>query len=757
MKSLFTFTILAIFLFITIAQAQYGGGTGEPNNPYLIYTAEHLNAIGMEPNDWDKHFKLMADIDLSGFDGKDSRPVFKMIAPDTDPSESGYQGNPFSGVFDGDGHTISHLTVKEGVYVGLFCHVAPEAQIRDIGLIDLVIDDGHLVGGLVAWNEGNIADCHSIGTVSGSGWASLVGGLVGWNQSGKIINCYSTGVVNGEWNVGGLVGDNEGVMINCFSTSTVSSTESHGAGGLVGRNGRQGILTQCNATGDVSGSNSVGGLIGFSAGMVTACYSTGQVNGTSQHAGGLVGANGGLVIHSYSTGVVSGRYDVGGLVGVNYRTNIGSYFGFSSGDIINCFSIGSVRGNEYIGGLVGSNIGHVVIGCYSSGEVSGDKHTGGLIGSGREVIACFWDIESSGQTLSAGGEGKTTSQMHSAGIFLEAGWDFIDETANGFEDIWKIDEGRNYPKLVHRLSAFSPYPHDNATDITQPLMLYWAAGSSAVQHDVYFGEDAQVVANATVESPSVYRGRKPIEITTYDPGILKLEKTYYWRIDEVNQPDPNSPWKSHVRNFTTANFIVVDDFESYDALGNQIWRSWHDGYGYGVIRTSDFFAGNGTGSVVGEMDWIEETIVHGGQRSMPYEYYNNRPDRSKYSEASLTLIYPRNWTQDGVSELSLWFRGNNENDYEPIYVAISNAIGQTAVVNHEDPNAVRINIWAEWKIDLNLFADQGVDLTEVDVISIGFGDRNYPQPGGSGKMYFDDIRLYRPRLTASDAFEVIVP
>jgi hypothetical protein len=237
---------------------------------------------------------------------------------------------------------------------------------------------------------------------------------------------------------------------------------------------------------------------------------------------------------------------------------------------------------------------------------------------------------------------------------------------------------------------------------------------------------------------------------------LKLEKTYYWRIDEVNQANPNSPWKGHVWSFTTANFIVVDDFESYDDFGNEIWRSWHDGYGYGALGSSDFFAGNGTGSVVGEMDWIEVTIVHGGQQSMPYEYYNNRPDRLKYSEASLTLIYPRNWTQDGVSELSLWFRGNNENDYEPMYVAISNAIGPTAVVNHEDPNAVRIDSWTEWKIDLSLFANQGVDLTDVDVLSIGFGDRNNPQPGGQGKMYFDDIRLYRPRLASSDVLEVIV-
>jgi hypothetical protein len=158
------------------------------------------------------------------------------------------------------------------------------------------------------------------------------------------------------------------------------------------------------------------------------------------------------------------------------------------------------------------------------------------------------------------------------------------------------------------------------------------------------------------------------------------------------------------------------------------------------------------------MKHSNETIdAHGGQQSMPYEYYNNRPDRLKYSEANLTLSYLRDWTYQGVEVLSLWFRGNHENDYESMYVAIANAIGLTAVVKHEDPNAVRIDSWTEWKIDLSLFADQGVDLTDVDVLSIGFGDRNNPEPGGLGKMWFDDIRLYRPRPAASNDLEVNVP
>jgi hypothetical protein len=108
------------------------------------------------------------------------------------------------------------------------------------------------------------------------------------------------------------------------------------------------------------------------------------------------------------------------------------------------------------------------------------------------------------------------------------------------------------------------------------------------------------------------------------------------------------------------------------------------------------------------------------------------------------LTYPRDWTENGVSTLTIWFRGDSDNAAETLYVALNGS----AVVNHENPNAAQIEIWTEWKIDLQLFADQGVNLTDMDRIAIGLGTRgNITIPGGSGKMYFDDIRLYRPGTT----------
>ena len=94
--------------------------------------------------------------------------------------------------------------------------------------------------------------------------------------------------------------------------------------------------------------------------------------------------------------------------------------------------------------------------------------------------------------------------------------------------------------------------------------------------------------------------------------------------------------------------------------------------------------------------------------------------------------------------------GITSNYPEPIYVAVSNTNGIPAAVYHDDPDAALIETWTQWSIDLKLFEDQGIDLTDIDKISLGFGDRDNPQPGGSGKMYFDDIRLYRPGIAPGE-------
>jgi len=109
----------------------------------------------------------------------------------------------------------------------------------------------------------------------------------------------------------------------------------------------------------------------------------------------------------------------------------------------------------------------------------------------------------------------------------------------------------------------------------------------------------------------------------------------------------------------------------------------------------------------------------------------------RYSEVELTLTYPRDWTENGITTLSIWFRGDAANGAETLYVVLNGS----AVVSHDNPDAALVEEWTEWNIDLQRF---GVNLSNVNTITLGFGNRNNPVAGGTGMMYFDDIRLYRP-------------
>jgi len=129
---------------------------------------------------------------------------------------------------------------------------------------------------------------------------------------------------------------------------------------------------------------------------------------------------------------------------------------------------------------------------------------------------------------------------------------------------------------------------------------------------------------------------------------------------------------------------------------------------------------------------------------MPVTYDNNKQGFSKYSEVELSLTSPRDWTANGVHTLTIWFRGNSSNSAEPLYVAITNRTGAPAVVVHDDAGAAQKQSWTKWAIPLTAFADKGINLADVDRIAVGLGTRgNLTTPGGTGKMYFDDISLHR--------------
>ncbi len=302
---------------------------------------------------------------------------------------------------------------------------------------------------------------------------------------------------------------------------------------------------------------------------------------------------------------------------------------------------------------------------------------------------------------------------------------------------WRVDEfditetyKGNVWSFTTEGGVSSPSPAKGAIDVTQTPVLTWTPGLGAT-HEIYFGTDA----GALEKKASGNLGSQ-----SYEPGKLLLNTTYYWRIDEANNVNPDSPWTGNVWSFTTANFLIVDDFEDYDAGENQIWYAWHDGLGFGTPGTEPYSPSNGTGSAVGDestASYTEETIVHGGNQSMPVFYDNSI---LRYSEVEKTLTYPRDWTENGISTLTIWFTGDSANAAETLYVALNG----NAVVYHGNPNAAQVDTWTEWNIDLQAFADQGVNLANVNTIALGLGNKSNPQAGGSGVLHFDDIRLYRP-------------
>jgi hypothetical protein len=498
---------------------------------------------------------------------------------------------------------------------------------------------------------------------------------------------------------------------------------------------------------------------------------------------------------------------------------------------------------------------------------------------------------------------------------------FVRLTANsnwgGLLAQYGLSEVRFFQIPVH---AKEPAPDSGATNVTLEPILVWRAGREAAEHNVYFSDEQQAVIEGTSDVATVVEN-------SFGPLDLDLGKTYYWRVDEVNNAETPDTWQGEVWDFTTREYFVVDDFEDYnDYPPDRIFDEWIDGYG---IATNGSTVGYSEPDFSAGEHFVEINIVHSGSQSMPYFYDNSVGN----SEAIMTLSSRHNWTEKGISNLSLWYRGNPEafveapegtytinasgadiwdtadefrfiykrlsgpgsviarvegvEDTDPwakagvmirqslepgskfaavyitpgngcrfqgrliiagdataddsvataeqmaitapcwvkierddadnfngyyssdgvnwvamawnpqntgmstdVYIGLavtshnSNAactavfsnvqtsgtvspqawtqqavgvdmpsnkaarmyvvLNNSAVVYNDNPDASQTDEWTQWNIDLQGFADLGVNLTDVDTLGIGFGDRSNPQPGGSGLVYFDDIRLYPP-------------
>ena len=272
----------------------------------------------------------------------------------------------------------------------------------------------------------------------------------GWQPIGSSSTAF-TGTFDGQgYNIRDLFASPEGF----------GDTDEVGLFGCVGEGGIVAHVGVLDA--DVSGSIYVGSVVGVNWGTVSNCYSTGNVTG--ENSGGLVGKNEGTINNSYFTGSAGGFAGIGGLVGENNGTVgncyaqgsvdgftvVGGLAGSNDGTVSNSYSSGSAAGTWHVGGLVGVNDG-TASNSYSTGSVSGLDEFGGLVGVNNGAVSnSFWDTETSGQATSAGGTGKTTTEMQDIDTFSSATWDIIgviDASIRNLSYIWNIVDDETYPFL----------------------------------------------------------------------------------------------------------------------------------------------------------------------------------------------------------------------------------------------------------------------------------------------------------------------
>ncbi|MCP4256277.1 MAG: discoidin domain-containing protein [Planctomycetes bacterium] len=296
---------------------------------------------------------------------------------------------------------------------------------------------------------------------------------------------------------------------------------------------------------------------------------------------------------------------------------------------------------------------------------------------------------------------------------------YVRLTANsnwgGILDLYGLSEVRFYHIP---LNARKPDPVSGATGVPRDVILGWRAGRQADTHNVYFSSDEQAVRDGTAPVETVAEA-------LYGPMSLDLNKSYYWRVVEVNEAETPNTWESNIWSFTTTNHLVVEDFESYgDFPPDEIWNTWLDGFGNPT-----------NGSTVGypNPDWgadehyVETVIVHGGEQSMPLFYSNTAGATS--SEAQRTFAVAQDWTQAGVQTLVLFFHGTAGNTGQ-LYVKVNGS----KVLYDGDAADIEQEQWTQWNIDL---ASLGVTLQNITTISIGIDGTD-----AVGTLYIDDIGLY---------------
>jgi len=499
--------LIAVVFLITVALIAGMVGCPPIPPPYSdveIWDWYDLNAIG---SNLSGSYILMNDLDST-------TAGYEELASPTANGGKGWEPigilggtASFTGIFDGQGHEIRDLFVNrpDQIRIGLFGMIDFGAVVENLGVVNVTVIGGRLVGGLVGLNDGTISNSYSTGSMTGN---DEVGGLVGKHSWGALHNCYSIASVTGEEDVGGLVGRNDATTVNdSYCRGTISDSYSRG---------------------NVTGQASVGGLVGATDHhiMVENSYSGGSVTGNN-NVGGLVAFDEfGTVSNSYSTASVTGVWKVGGLVGHN-----------DDGTVSNSYSTGNVTGDKYVGGLVGWNEDGTVSNSYSSGTVTGNSPVGGLVGANDgDVSNSFWDTETSGQATSDGGTGKNTTEMKNISTFRGAAWDIIpvaNPSTRNPSYIWNIAyRMASYPFLSWHFCC----PHGHISPIQIETMTtpsgYIKLTVSPAEVCANIGEQIEIrcniesVINCIIEISSV----NVVLFDSYDSVIREqaMTKDSYW-------------------------------------------------------------------------------------------------------------------------------------------------------------------------------------------------------------------------------------
>lgn len=455
MKRILLSLIFALVAFTGLQAQTIWDGTAdtswynETSTEFEISTAEQLAGLAELVNNGTdfsgKTILLTADIVLNDTSDWEN---WENSAPNNTWTPIGNSSNKFSDTFDGQGHTVSGVYINsENKYQGLFGH--NEGTIKNIGVTESYIKGEYSVGGVCGLNNtlrGTISNCYNSGSVSGN---EEVGGVCGGNYSGSTIsNCYNSGPINGtgEYTIaGGVCGENNGTISNSYNSGTVIGNRY--VGGVCGSDS-YGTISNCYNTGTISGNLEVGGVCGWKTGTISNCYNTGTING-DKNVGGVCGFSGdGSISNCYNTGTINGDSYVGGVCGYNgggtisnsYNTGtisgyeeVGGLCGYNNGTISNCYNTETISGHEGVGGLCGENYS-TISNCYNSGIVSGDWLVGSVCGDNWDgtISNCYYlqgtaEGGINGNDVSGQAEAKTAEQFASG----EVCWLLNEEQSEG--------------------------------------------------------------------------------------------------------------------------------------------------------------------------------------------------------------------------------------------------------------------------------------------------------------------------------------